>query len=213
MLALMTLLIAASTTPHLASAAYIITDSDAASNLLMRTVGDTRYVSTALESFEPNATTPHEKRLSVKDCFKVIGAVNQCFELGNNLRPIGSSIATFILGRFKAHDCTIHGASIGGLQWRYSATGRNCDSTAQLKTIRGAIDAFLKDHVDGKCGNVCLKMTHDGTWTGYLSVTPVGAPAPVNCGADSFDSCVEHGSGSDLGARSEISSDEANELD
>ncbi|KAJ7094095.1 hypothetical protein C8R44DRAFT_574860, partial [Mycena epipterygia] len=116
------------------------------------------------------------KRLSITDCVTAtVGPLNACFQLANNIRPIGSNIASFIFSRASANDCSVHTGTIDGVQWRYTATGSSCDTTAQLTTIRGAIDAFLKETVDNKCINVCLRMTHGGTWTGYLLVTPAGA--------------------------------------
>ncbi|KAJ7436846.1 hypothetical protein FB451DRAFT_1417214 [Mycena latifolia] len=48
-------------------------------------------------------------------------------------------------------------------------------------------------------------MTHGagGTWQGYLSFPPVGAPAPPDCGTDSasYTTCEDHGNKDDLGAR------------
>ncbi|KAJ7463163.1 hypothetical protein FB451DRAFT_945372, partial [Mycena latifolia] len=115
-----------------------------------------------------------EKRLSIEDCIKIAEALNTCYTLGSNIRAIGSAISSWVKSRSDANDCTVHTGAIDGVQWRYSATGNNCDSTAQIMTIRGAIDAFLAENVDGRCSNVCLRMTHGGTWTGYLSLTPVG---------------------------------------
>ncbi|KAJ7463183.1 hypothetical protein FB451DRAFT_1180281 [Mycena latifolia] len=185
----------AATAPLLVPAAYVV-----GPDVTARELGSTLFVSTALEYFEPNATAL-EKRLSITDCIKIAAGVNTCFTLGNNIRAIGSSIGSWIKSRSDAHDCTVHTGAIDGVQWRYSATGSNCDSTAQLATIRGAIDAFLKENVNGRCSNICLRMTHGGTWTGYLSVTPTGSSAPPDCGTANYGSCELHGDGSDLGGR------------
>ncbi|KAJ7094094.1 hypothetical protein C8R44DRAFT_749616 [Mycena epipterygia] len=338
MLVLNSLVMIASATPFLVSAAYVVTDG-----LERRASDSTLYVTTALEEFEKNATTAHDKRLSVKDCVKTVVVLNACFELGNNIAAIGSSIGGWIYSRSSANDCSVHTGTIDGydeqrehatdwglargaqcqcvfvsttntsymrdvtgsflsrtpsshvlggtrlglgrqrgegseeeqdaggreregkeqggrkgkegegeescawgcagvvrssasrrmtsrscvsyhhvtsqqtreeglcvqvlcvsavfarlysactgfhfhLRWRYTATGSNCDTTAQLTTIRGAIDAFLKESVEGQCRNVCLQMTHGGTWIGYLSVSPVGAPPPQGCTTDGFGS-------------------------
>ncbi|KAJ7463192.1 hypothetical protein FB451DRAFT_1403835 [Mycena latifolia] len=164
-----------------------------------RGLGSTLFANTRLEYFEPNAPTL-EKRLrrpSIADCIKIASAVSTCFTLGNNIRSVGS----WIKNRSDANDCSTHAGSIDGIQWRYSAIGSNCDSTALMTTIRGAVDAFLEEDVDGRCQNVCFQMTHGGTWTGYLSVTPTGSPAPVDCGTTNYGSCELHGDGSNLGAR------------
>ncbi|KAJ7436857.1 hypothetical protein FB451DRAFT_1570906 [Mycena latifolia] len=189
----------AATAPLLVPAAYVVDTGVVETGVTARDVVPALFVRTELERFEYNTSTTVEKRLSIDDCIKYVELANACFDLGNNIRAIGSSIASVVFGSSGAKDCSVHTGSIDGLQWRYYATGRNCDTTAQLKTIRGAIDAFLRDSVNGKCQEACLKMTHGGTWTGYLSVSPVGAPAPSDCGPDGYGSCVEHGDGSDLG--------------
>ncbi|KAJ7436850.1 hypothetical protein FB451DRAFT_1193644 [Mycena latifolia] len=177
----------AATAPLLVPAAYVV---DTGVNA--REMSNVLYVRTALEDYEPNANaTALDKRTSISDCIKIAAAVNTCFELANNIRAIGSSIASLISGSSGAHDCSVHTGSIDGIQWRYSATGQNCDTTAELTTIRGAVDAFL-EHL----------MTHGGTWTGFLSVTPTGSPAPPDCGTTDYGSCVATGTKDDLGARS-----------
>ncbi|KAJ7232559.1 hypothetical protein C8J57DRAFT_1578882 [Mycena rebaudengoi] len=160
-------------------------------------VGPAIYLSTALEHIEHNAIAI-EKRLSIDDCTKYVNLANQYFNLGNNIHAIGSSIASVAFGSSSANDCSVHSGSIDGVQWRYYATGTGCGTTVGLATIRGAIDAWLRDSVNGKCQEVFLRMTH---WTGFLSVSPAGAPAPSDCGPDNYGSCVEHGDGSDFGAR------------
>ncbi|KAJ7854106.1 hypothetical protein B0H14DRAFT_2210257, partial [Mycena olivaceomarginata] len=90
-------------------------------------------------------------------------------------RSTGSNIANWVKGRANAHDCTVHSGTIDGVQLRFYAAGGKCGTTAQENTIRGAIDAFLKENVGGACHAMCLRMTHGGTWKGYLSLTPVGA--------------------------------------
>ncbi|KAJ7789033.1 hypothetical protein B0H14DRAFT_3892120 [Mycena olivaceomarginata] len=168
-----------------------------------RELDATRYVSVSLEHFEPNATAL-QKRDTIQDCTKPGTPVSTCFLLGPNLRSIGTSIASFVKSRSEAQDCRVHTGAIDAVQWRYYTVSTNglCDTTAGLTTIRGAIDAFLEEYVNGWCSNVCLRMSHYGAWTGYLSVSPAGSPAPADCGADNYDTCETHGDEADLGARS-----------
>ncbi|KAJ6568641.1 hypothetical protein B0H19DRAFT_845771, partial [Mycena capillaripes] len=118
-----------------------------------------------------------EKRTDINDCIKYVQSGSACFDITSNIRTIGSTIATVAYGSSNALDCSVHTGSIDGVQWRYFGTGpgSECDTSAELKTIRGAIDAFLQDSVQGECQEVCLQMTHGGTWTGFLSVSPVGS--------------------------------------
>lgn len=50
-----------------------------------------------------------------------------------------------------------------------AASGENCDTTAQWKTIAGAMEKWYKEH-EHLCGEWCLKMTHGGNWEGYASL-------------------------------------------
>jgi hypothetical protein len=58
---------------------------------------DALFMSARLEDFEANANvTALEKRTNIEDCIKVAAALNTCFELGKNVRVIGSSIANWV---------------------------------------------------------------------------------------------------------------------
>ncbi|KAJ7124264.1 hypothetical protein C8R44DRAFT_783245 [Mycena epipterygia] len=200
MLAFKVLCIAA-TAPLLASAAYVVDTGMTARDLV-----PVLYVKTELERFEHNTSATIEKRTDITDCIKYVQSGQACFEITSNIRTIGSTIATVAFGSSSAKDCSVHTGSIDGVQWRYFGTGpgSECDTSAELKTIRGALDAFLQDSVQGECQEVCLQMTHGGTWTGFLSVSPVGSPAPSDCGPSGYGSCAAHGDSTDLGARAEI---------
>ncbi|KAJ7436847.1 hypothetical protein FB451DRAFT_1417215 [Mycena latifolia] len=126
----------AATAPLLVPAAYVV-DTGATA----RDVGSAVYVSTALEHFGPNVTTL-EGRTSITKCIKIAAAINTCFTLGNNIRAIGSSIASLIYGSSAANDCNVHTGSVDGAQWRFQAAN-DCHTTADLDTIRGDADALL----------------------------------------------------------------------
>ncbi|KAJ7917766.1 hypothetical protein B0H13DRAFT_1994365 [Mycena leptocephala] len=189
-----TILCLAAAAPLLASGAYV-----AEMNHAPRSV-NTLFVSTALEYYEPNATAI-EKRTNIKDCFKSVGDLNNCFDLGKNIKSIVDGLGLLVKRWTDDKDCSIHTGALDGLQFRYEATGNGnlCGTTAQLETLRGAIDEALKKNVDGKCNkNVCLRMTHGGTWHGYFSFSPAGGPAPAHC----------YGEGSDPGRRAVIAGGE-----
>jgi hypothetical protein len=120
---------------------------------------DALFMSARLEDFEANANvTALEKRTNIQDCIKVAAALNTYFKLRENVQAIGSNIANWVKGRANAHDCTVHSGTIDGVQWRFYAAGGKCGTTAQENTIRGAIDAFLEEHVGGVCHAMCLRM-------------------------------------------------------
>ncbi|KAJ7453852.1 hypothetical protein FB451DRAFT_665601 [Mycena latifolia] len=186
MLAFKVLCIAA-TAPLLVPAAYVVDTGMTARDLV-----PVLYVKTELERFEHNTNATIEKRTDITDCIKYVEEGTACFDISSNIRTIGSTIATVAFGSSSVKDCSVHTGSIDGVQWRYYGTGpgSECDTSAELKTIRGALDAFLQDSVDGECKEVCLQMTHGGTWTGFLSVSPVGSAAPSDCGNSGYG---EHG--------------------
>jgi hypothetical protein len=188
------------TAPLIVSAAYVVDGGNNAPAIV-----PALYVKTDLERFEHNTSATIEKRTDINDCIKEVESTD-CFHISSNIRTIGSTIATVAYGNSNALDCSVHTGSVDGVQWRYYATGpgNECDTSAELRTIRGAIDAFLQDSVDGECKQVCLQMTHGGTWTGFLSVTPVGSAAPTDCGNSGYGTCEAHGDSTDLGARAEI---------
>ncbi|KAJ7884131.1 hypothetical protein B0H14DRAFT_3128435 [Mycena olivaceomarginata] len=185
---------------------FVFAASVLGTDVTARQVDATRYVSVALEHFEPNATAL-QKRDTIQDYSKPGTPVSNRFLLGPNLRSIGTSIASesFVESRSEAHDCRVYTGAIDAAQWRYYSVSTNggYDTTAALTTIRGTIDAFLEEYVNGWCSNVCLRMSHFGAWTVYLSVSPVGSLPPADCGTDDYDTCETHGDEADLGARNE----------
>ena len=63
--------------------------------------------------------------------------------------------------------------SLGGFECRYQVIGGNCDTTAELETISGAIEHHLKTVENGQlCSTDCLDLTHGGTWNGFLLIGP-----------------------------------------
>ncbi|KAJ7048479.1 hypothetical protein C8F01DRAFT_1239612 [Mycena amicta] len=183
--------------PLLASASYV-----AEVNHAMREV-DTLYVSTALEDYQPGSNSTLNKRTKIKDCFKSVGNLNDCFDLGNNIKGIVDGLATLVKRWTDDKDCSVHTGAIdgGAVPLRCHGQRHLCGTTAELETIRGAIDEALKTNVDGKCKKVCLQMTHSGTWHGYFSFTPAGGPAPPDCGDNNYGSCHSYGKQSDPGRR------------
>ncbi|KAJ5300026.1 hypothetical protein N7476_011583 [Penicillium atrosanguineum] len=60
----------------------------------------------------------------------------------------------------------------------YYASGRNCDTTAQLKTIVTALDDAWEDL--GSISALCMTMRHgDGTWRGHLGISAMQSEYPA----------------------------------
>ncbi|GAA5929932.1 uncharacterized protein JCM15063_004668 [Sporobolomyces koalae] len=148
-----------------------------------------------LDMTASNATTL-EKRVDVKACFKKENAGHCIAILG-----IGATVALGIPPIVKSysdnHDCRPHTGNIDGVYFKFYATGRNCDTTAQTDTIRGALYEFIEGtgQKDQMCGTYCIKLTHKGTYAGYLMIG--GDQGEVNneyCGSkENFTVCRSGG--------------------
>jgi hypothetical protein len=108
---------------------------------------------------------------------------------------IGIGIASVLKNNSDAKDCTTHTASIDNVHWKVYATGASCDTTAQVRTIQGAVNKYI-DKLDGEvCGVHCLKVTHGGTYAGFVTIAPKGTPLDgYYCGhSNRFGNCVSGG--------------------
>ncbi|KAJ7620360.1 hypothetical protein FB45DRAFT_871391 [Roridomyces roridus] len=107
------------------------------------------YASYVLESFESNTTgTALERRAEINDCVKYTETFSNCFPQftsGTMRKEIGDTIGAGIKGQSDLHSCSTQGGEVDGVQWRYVATGQSCGTSAEIKTIRGAVDAALRD--------------------------------------------------------------------
>jgi len=138
-------------------------------------------------------------RTPVNICVKDSGRAGVCVAIAGIVTTIGVAIGNSVKG--SSNDgCKVHSGAIDDVHWKVYATGKNgkqtdCGTTAQVSTIAGAIDEYLRDVDKDVCGVHCLRMTHGGTWAGYVSLAPAGLPVDnYYCGpAYSFGSCVNGG--------------------
>jgi hypothetical protein len=59
----------------------------------------------------------------------------------------------------------------------YYASGRNCDTTAEIKTIVSALDDAWEGL--GSTSALCMTMSHGGTWRGHLGVSAMQSDYPA----------------------------------
>lgn len=106
-------------------------------------------------------------------------------------------VAGSIFDQSKYHNCgAVSGAVAGGrMRYVYSATGRNCDTTSQQRTIEGSLDKAYREIILKDYNSVyCLVLTHQGTWSGYLLIGPNDVwPANLRCGKSKDGECVSGG--------------------
>ncbi|KAE8352241.1 hypothetical protein BDV28DRAFT_149218 [Aspergillus coremiiformis] len=62
--------------------------------------------------------------------------------------------------------------STDGFRWCYEASteGKNCDTTADVVTIQGALKKAFAQRKYWVCQKECFRMSHGGTWRGTLSI-------------------------------------------
>ncbi|KAI9664250.1 MAG: hypothetical protein M1831_002429 [Alyxoria varia] len=84
-----------------------------------------------------------------------------------------SFLAKIIKQRSDSNFCESAVGYLGNnIYYQYEAvsSGKNCDTTAQLKTITDALRK-ASDFWDRKTVyHACFKMSHGGTWTGFLQL-------------------------------------------
>ncbi|KAL3473258.1 hypothetical protein BJX99DRAFT_261566 [Aspergillus californicus] len=89
----------------------------------------------------------------------------------HDLRQWSLDVANMIQKQSVIHNCNTVEMLYEEIKVKYSATGRNCDTTAELKTIHNAVYNYVNKQMWGSvCGNVCLRLDHGGTWRGYLQM-------------------------------------------
>ncbi|KAI4200124.1 MAG: hypothetical protein LQ350_004163 [Teloschistes chrysophthalmus] len=89
-----------------------------------------------------------------------------------------TAVAAYISTRIKQqsdnHSCGVISGNIDHVNYQYSATGRNCDTTSQQKTVDDALNRAIA-FMNGKNVNqACFLLTHGGTWKGYLQLAANG---------------------------------------
>ncbi|KAL8991797.1 MAG: hypothetical protein Q9169_007641, partial [Polycauliona sp. 2 TL-2023] len=58
-----------------------------------------------------------------------------------------------------------------GINFEYQASGRNCDTTSERKTIEAAVQGCVERMRSAHATQMCCEFTHGGTWTGHMQVT------------------------------------------
>lgn len=56
------------------------------------------------------------------------------------------------------------------VQYQYTASGRHCDTTSELKTIDASVKKAITFMHNKNVNDACFKLTHGGTWKGLLQL-------------------------------------------
>ncbi|KAI0975625.1 hypothetical protein F4678DRAFT_275886 [Xylaria arbuscula] len=100
-----------------------------------------------------------------------------CLDIGDDSANIARNIGSQLFADAAANDCTLHTGSIDNLFYEVYATttGGDCSSTAQVDTIEGGLNNAIGTvfgPTDAQlCGSQCIKVSHGGTWTGWVSIS------------------------------------------
>ncbi|MCJ1465439.1 hypothetical protein MMC07_004057 [Pseudocyphellaria aurata] len=133
-----------------------------------------------LASFEERADElserPLKKSLNLGPCTTNAGPAGVCVAIGAVIAQVGLGIAGLVKSDSNVNDCTARSGSIDDVTWKTYATGSNCGTTAQLNTIQSAITEYLEQQDRHICGVHCLKLSHGGTYNGYVTLAPAGIP-------------------------------------
>ena len=55
-------------------------------------------------------------------------------------------------------------------QYHAATTGKKCDTTAEIKTIKSALEKALDFMTKGSYNQACFSLSHGGTWKGLLQL-------------------------------------------
>ncbi|KAK6984217.1 hypothetical protein R3P38DRAFT_3106204 [Favolaschia claudopus] len=148
--------------------------------------------------FLTSNSTDMAGRRNMDYCIANAAQSGNCIAIAGVLATIGSAIASSLKSDSDNGDCKAHTGSVDDVSWEVYATGQNCDTTAQLKTIAGAIDVYLRAQNKSVCGVHCIRLTHGGTYSGYVTLAAPGFnPDTFYCGSTyTFGQCGS-GGGSD----------------
>ena len=85
-----------------------------------------------------------------------------------------AAAATYISSLVKTqsnnHACAVISGNVDGVHYQYSASGRNCDTTSEQKTIDAAVKKGLVFMQDEQVNDACFELMHGGTWRGLLQL-------------------------------------------
>ncbi|KAH7392125.1 hypothetical protein DE146DRAFT_757869 [Phaeosphaeria sp. MPI-PUGE-AT-0046c] len=110
-----------------------------------------------------------DKRRTIDEKVAIIAAGAAVISI---VAPVATYISTVIKAQSDANTCGIISGSIDGVGYQYHAatTGKNCDTTSELKTIDAAVTKALNFMQTNGINQACFNMQHGGTWRGLLQL-------------------------------------------
>lgn len=139
------------------------------------------------------------KRTNVEACLNTVYQINNWFRQDGfqwvdweNALPIAAELIWMMSF---SQNCGVGHQISNNIKMVYTASGAHCDTTAQEKTIEGALDKAFGTFIRGdKTGIWCIQLSHGGSWNGFLLIGPdTNWPGYIWCGSGGKDTCVSGG--------------------
>ncbi|KAH8424308.1 uncharacterized protein LDX57_002060 [Aspergillus melleus] len=130
------------------------------------------------------------------DVCTYIMTASACLNIASYAVGWAKSMGQIIKDLSDSHNCGVIDGTYRDIRYEFYATGRHCDTTSQQKTIAGAINKYIHKVDNGRlCHTECLRITHGGTYAGWLKVGPKNSfKANAYCGVHlNFDHCISGG--------------------
>ncbi|KAI4169708.1 MAG: hypothetical protein LQ346_008941 [Caloplaca aetnensis] len=138
----------------------------------------------AVVALEERASASGNKTAALVEPVILLSITETCAIIGagaagiSAVAAVGNFLATIIKNQSDDHRCDVISESIQpqGVSYQYSASGRNCDTTSEQKTINAALKRAINFMNSHNANQACFKLTHGGTWKGLLQIAAANRP-------------------------------------
>ncbi|KAI4700516.1 hypothetical protein J4E81_003477 [Alternaria sp. BMP 2799] len=109
------------------------------------------------------------KRLTIEEQVAILGAGSM---VALNVNAIATYVSNLMKAQSEANTCGVISGTVDGVNYQYHAatTGKNCDTTAEVKTMKDAVTRGLDFMTNNNINQACFNMQHGGTWRGLLQL-------------------------------------------
>ncbi|OAG16161.1 hypothetical protein CC77DRAFT_944697, partial [Alternaria alternata] len=114
-----------------------------------------------------------DKRLTIEEQVAILGAGSM---VALNVNAIATYVSNLMKAQSEANTCGVISGTVDGVNYQYHAatTGKNCDTTAETKTMNDAVARALEFMQTHNINQACFNMQHGGTWRGLLQLASGG---------------------------------------
>ncbi|KAI4656308.1 hypothetical protein J4E93_001027 [Alternaria ventricosa] len=118
---------------------------------------------------EAQSSNDLAKRLSIEEQVAILGAGAV---VALNVNAIATYVSNLMKAQSDANTCGVISGTVDGVNYQYHAatTGKNCDTTAEVKTMKDAVSRGLEFMSTHNINQACFNMQHGGTWRGLLQL-------------------------------------------